>query len=204
MGLWSMLKFGDEAADAAKGVDDAADATKGLDDAADATKSVDETTDGLTKVEADTYRRQLLSNLGQRGIEQPGRMADAATSNLSDTAKYAGGTTVGLGGLYVGNEVRKSWERSNLAESKEQTYKEYMEARDEVMENDNLTPQQREERLQALKEAYEQAQANDGSGASNPISKFISDTFGGLGTIEKVSLLIAILIVYKVATGGDN
>jgi hypothetical protein len=91
----------------------------------------------------------------------------------------------------------------HTGQSREQTFQEYQAARQEVLNNDNLSPSEKEERLQQLREAYERAQQNPDS-PDNPVSKFIQDTFGGLGMVEKASLLVAVVIAYKVVSGGDN
>ena len=158
--------------------------TKGADEAADAGRQ-------LPSFEGDSFAKRLVADVGGRTAEQPARAASATSRALKDTAKIGGGTAVAGGGLYVGNKQLDNYSDVRLQESKEASFEEYQQAREDILENENLTPEEREEMLEALKEDYDSAtQEGDDEGG---LLSDLKAQFNGLGMVEKT--IVAVIVV---------
>jgi len=147
----------------------------------------------------ESFRRRLSADLTGRLAEQPSRAADAASGNFATGAKWIGGGAAGATALYAGSKVYEDYAELQSQESKEATYKEYQRMREQIQNNENLTPDQKAERLQQLQEAYKMAQQNEDSPeASGPLGSAMQQVFGDMGMVDKLivaGVVIALITV---------
>lgn len=149
----------------------------------------------------DRFRERLTADVAGRLSEQPARAVDAGTSNLALTAKYGGGAAVGATGLYAGSEAYQSHQARQMQESQEATFEEYQAAAEEIRNNDNLTPEEKEQALAELRAAYEQAigEADPGS-PDGWFAEQWDNTFGGMSLTEKVIIAFVVVAIVRAVT----
>jgi len=155
---------------------------------------------GYVDFSSDGFRQRVAADFTGRLAEQPSRAADAASSNLGSGLKWIGGGTAGGLGLYAGSQAYSDYTDLQAQESREQTYSEYQRRREEIRNDDSLSPDQKEEALAALERAYQQAinQGNEGGF----LARIFGGMFEGMGIMEKGMVLVAVVIVFRLAQEG--
>jgi len=191
MGLLSALKstvrVGDDAAAAAAAAAD--DAAAAADDVASSSPSFED----------DAFYKRLVADVSARTAEQPARVATAGARSVSDSTSSVAKLGLGGGALYVGNSQLNNYQQTQRQESREASFAEYQDARQQIRDNDNLSPEQKEERLKSLREAYNAAIAN----TSNPEAEdggplsFIKERWSELDLTGKVISTVVLLIVIQ-------
>jgi len=156
----------------------------------------------------ETFVRSLTRDFTNRVGEgsSPAAVVEAGTSPLATSAKWLGGGAVGVTGLWAGSEFYDDYSALKTAESKEAAYSEYVAAREEIMNNENLSPDQKEEALARLNEAYNQAVENpDNGGANGILTDTMEDLFAGMGFFDKVFVGVTfVAIVIVISRRMDN
>lgn len=146
------------------------------------------------------YGRRVGADVAGRLAEQPSRAASGIGRGIKGAAKYGGATAVAGGGLYVGNKRLKDWTALQMQESQEATYEEYMEQVEAIMNDDSLTPDQKQEAIEQLRKAYEQAVSNpDNPAGGSGLASYVSGLFDDMGMVEKVIIAMILVVVIKSA-----
>lgn len=186
MGLLSALKstvrVGDDAAAAA-----ADDAAAAADDAASSSPSFED----------DPFYKRLAADVSARTAEQPARVATAGARSVSDSTSSVAKLGLGGGALYVGNSQLNNYQQTQRQESREQSFEEYQAARQQIRDNDNLSPEQKQQRLESIREAYDTAVANPSSPEDGGPLSFITERWSGLDLTGKVISTVVLLIVIQ-------
>lgn len=211
MGLFSrLLSFGDETAKTAD------EGGKFADNTADEFVSNDETTKAFwdesptgtnPDFATDSYPKRVFADFTGRVGDgsSPAAVVDAGTSNLVTAGKFVGGGTVAGVGLWAGSEMYDDYTALKTAESKEAAYEEYQDALEKIRNNPNLSPDQKEEAIARLREAYQLAIKNDENGGSKgALTDVMGDLFGGMGMMDKLLIGIAFVVLVKavISRGG--
>lgn len=169
--------------------DDAAAATD------DAVKAADEA-QTLPSFEDDPFSKRLAADAVGRTVEQPARIATEGGKTIEGTTSNLAKLGLGGGALYVGNEQLENFQKSQVQESREANFEEFQAALKSIRENDNLTPEQKQEQIEQLREAYEAAQENPDNPEDGGIIGSLSSKWGNLGMVEKgVTGVVVLLIV---------
>lgn len=188
MGLLSALKstvrVGDDAA--ASAADDAAAAA---DDAASSSSS--------PSFEDDPFYKRLVADVSARTAEQPARVATAGARSVSDSTSSVAKLGLGGGALYVGNNQLNNYQQTQRQESREQSFEEYQAARQQIRDNDNLSPEQKQQRLESIREAYDTAVRNPSSPEDGGPLSSITERWSGLDLTGKVIGTVVLLIVIQ-------
>ena len=172
-------------------------ASKASDEAADAAKVGEDFAD-------DAFRQRLAADFSGRLAEQPARIVDSGTGNFAKAAKYGSGAAVGGVGLHAGSEAYQSNQERQMQESKEATYEEFQQAMQEVQNNENLSPEEKQERIQTLKNAYEDAIGKAGGAAGGAAIQQVKDFVDDMGLISKVLVAFVIVAAIRAYSGGDR
>jgi hypothetical protein len=173
---------------------------RGGDEAADAAKKVDDLDDSTTVRLGSEPDSGTTINLGElRGAvdNESQRLPITERSRLASVGKSAAIGGIGIKGVTEGADFLDRREARQAQEAKTEAYEEYQAQRDSIL-NSDMDPQQKQEALEALREDFETVvnQAGGGGGGG-----FLGGLLGGLGTIEKIGLFIALLIVFSVVKG---
>ena len=203
MGVLSLLKGADEAAAGADEAAGAADEFVSSDEAAqsffrEAPDGVN-SGGGYVSFDGDSYLQRVGADFTGRVAEQPARAADAATGNIATAGKWLGGGTAAGVGLWAGSEVYEDYAKMRSMESKEAAYSEYQRRAEEIRNNDNLSPDEKEEMLAQLYEAYQAAIENPDNPTRGTLAKVFNDLFGGMGMMDKVLVGIAFVVLVKLS-----
>lgn len=174
--------------------------SRGGDEAADAAKKVEDLDDSTTVRLGSEPDSGTTINLGElRGATdaETQRKALSQRSRLVGTAKYAALGGIGYKGVSEGTDFLDRRESRQSQEARADAFEEYQQDRTRIL-NSDMDPQQKQEALESLREDFETVvnQAGDGGGGG-----FLGGLLGGLGTVEKIGLFIALLIVFSVVKG---
>jgi hypothetical protein len=181
----TLLGLGDEAA-------------KATDDVAGATDEVVETADDVLN---QNYRKALTTRFTERAAEQPSRAFVGANEQWASALTKA---SVGTAGLAAGGYTAGKGLDYLETRSEEMSREEYLEYLRSIEENPNLTPEEKRERREAARAAYE----NNEMGPSGPsdwlgnFGKNISPLDGGMvGMLAAlVGALLFVLVLKQVFT----
>lgn len=107
--------------------------------------------------------------------------------SAAGAAGYAGAT--GLSDAYTARQERQE------AEAEQERFSEFMSQREAIMQSE-MSPEQKREEIERLREVYEvtTATADDG---------ILGGIFEGLGILDMFAILLVLLIIMRVA-GGSN
>lgn len=107
----------------------------------------------------DPFHKRMAADFSGRVADgsNPRAVTEAATGNFAKGSKYlaAGGATAT--GLWAGGSAAEAFAEADTQESKEMAYEEFLAAVEAVKENDDLDPEEKDERIQQLRETYERA-----------------------------------------------
>lgn len=149
----------------------------------------------------DSYRGRVGALGVDRAFDVPVQMTDSATSTLSDVAKYGAAGTVGGTGIYFGSQAYEDRQGRLSEEARQASAQEYSAATEEIMNDENLTPEQKQDALDNLQNMADDA-LDPSAGAT-----FFENFFGDLGLIEKLLLAAVVIIVVRGMAeryGGGN
>lgn len=218
----------DDAATGATKADDAADAAKGADasradpDASfvssDDVKSdfYGEAADGVNASGSPSFKQRVAANAFGRASDniskapdtlarQPSEAAGRIGENAKDIAKIGAGTAVAGGALYVGGQGVNAWSEQQNTEMRRANWQEFQRSVKQIRNNDNLTQEQKDERIEQLTEAYQLAQRDgDDSGGNptpdGPLAGILNQVFGGMNLPDKVIATAILLVILWGAT----
>jgi hypothetical protein len=144
----------------------------------------------------------ITTDATSAGAESDGASFNFFRSGSNSTSPRSKSKIVSLGKWsaigatgYGGAQAFQSWQQTERDQQaqKEQTerFKEYMAQRRSI-ENSNLPPEVKKERLESLAEAYQMSQSGGGGGGGG----IIGDIFGDLGMVEKAVVFIVVIIIF--------
>lgn len=164
-----------------------------------------EATDGINSggsYTEDSFLKRRFANLSETAVEgsTPSAVVDAGTSNIADAGKWLGGGAAAGTGLWAGSEMYGDYTALKTAESKEAAYEEYQAALEKIRNNENLTPDQKEEAIARLREAYQLAIENsENGGANGPLADLFGDLLGGMSIPDKLLVGVALVVIVMLA-----
>lgn len=194
----------DEAADAARYADEGngkwADNTKNdfVSDSGSPTRWADEYPGGTNDVSFadDSYRQRLAARATEKFAE--GSTPKAVTGKVSGDIKkttyaLAGGTTA-VSGIYVGGQAANRWGDVRQAESKEAAYEAMQESARQIRNNENMSPEEKQQALEGLRQTYQGIWGSEESQESP-----LAGIFRGLGAVETVIIGLIVVVAIRAA-----
>lgn len=145
-------------------------------DAGDAARGVD--------FSDDAFRHRFAAQVGSDVANQPARSFDAIGRR---------GVQLGAigGAAYAGPSLYRTHQDRQESQRQEDMWSDYMSQRQDILDNPNLSPEERAELLAELDEQYQEGL----SGGENAIEAWLS----GLGMVEKAFLALLIILIIRQA-----
>lgn len=157
------------------------------DDAVEVTTKIPDEIEDANKIDELKFN---IEGAAPRAAQDSGNV-----SKLGRATKFAGVTGASYAGVKGVEAFSKRQDR--LAQQQQsEVYDEYLKRREQVLNNGGLTPEQKQERLKLLQEGLQGINGQGGGGGGGGLGAL----FDGLGTIEMLSALVVLIIVYQVVS----
>lgn len=154
---------------------------------------------GLKKAE------QVAERAVYMAVDQPTRAANAATSNISQGAKYVSGGAVGVGGLHYGSKAYSDHARLQQERQIADVQQAIAEAADTISQQDDLSPDEREALIRAMEDSV--GQAREGSaqnwGGDSLFNTGLPVELPGVGQISYGTAIFILLLTYLIVKNVD-